>query len=64
MNCSIHSETCAREHTVYWSMYGLGEVYSGIIKPMELGVASVMGGWVSYTELCLPQEEVNDGVFL
>ncbi|KAM9407997.1 uncharacterized protein ACWYII_027761 [Salvelinus alpinus] len=31
LNCTIHTETCAGEHSVYWFRHGSGESHSGII---------------------------------
>uniref|UniRef100_A0A674EBT5 Ig-like domain-containing protein n=1 Tax=Salmo trutta TaxID=8032 RepID=A0A674EBT5_SALTR len=31
LNCTIHMETCAGEHSVYWFRHGSGESHSGII---------------------------------
>uniref|UniRef100_A0A4W5RXE6 Ig-like domain-containing protein n=1 Tax=Hucho hucho TaxID=62062 RepID=A0A4W5RXE6_9TELE len=31
LNCTIHTETCAGEHSVYWFRHGSGESRSGII---------------------------------
>ncbi|XP_067117262.1 uncharacterized protein [Osmerus mordax] len=31
LNCTIHSETCAGEHSVYWFRHGSGESYPGIL---------------------------------
>uniref|UniRef100_A0A8C7CQ82 Ig-like domain-containing protein n=1 Tax=Oncorhynchus kisutch TaxID=8019 RepID=A0A8C7CQ82_ONCKI len=31
LNCTIHTETCAGEHSVYWIRHGSGESHPGII---------------------------------
>uniref|UniRef100_A0A4W5JAL1 Ig-like domain-containing protein n=1 Tax=Hucho hucho TaxID=62062 RepID=A0A4W5JAL1_9TELE len=31
LNCTIHTETCAREHSVYWFRHGSGESRPGVI---------------------------------
>ncbi|XP_038831536.1 uncharacterized protein LOC120030265 [Salvelinus namaycush] len=31
LNCTIHTETCAGEHSVYWFRHGSGESHPGII---------------------------------
>uniref|UniRef100_A0A673VLH6 Uncharacterized LOC115194330 n=1 Tax=Salmo trutta TaxID=8032 RepID=A0A673VLH6_SALTR len=31
LNCTIHTETCAGEHSVYWFRHGSGEYHPGII---------------------------------
>ncbi|XP_042185284.1 uncharacterized protein LOC112260995 [Oncorhynchus tshawytscha] len=31
LNCTIHNETCAGEHSVYWVRHGSGESHPGII---------------------------------
>ncbi|XP_038851695.1 uncharacterized protein LOC120049516 [Salvelinus namaycush] len=31
LNCTLHTETCAGEHSVYWFRHGSGESHSGII---------------------------------
>ncbi|XP_045072065.1 uncharacterized protein LOC123485221 [Coregonus clupeaformis] len=31
LNCTIHTETCAAEHSVYWFRHGSGESHPGII---------------------------------
>ncbi|CAB1345276.1 unnamed protein product [Coregonus sp. 'balchen'] len=31
LNCTIHTETCAGEHSVYWFKHGSGESHPGII---------------------------------
>ncbi|XP_045071207.1 uncharacterized protein LOC123484708 [Coregonus clupeaformis] len=31
LNCTIHNETCAGEHSVYWFRHGSGESHPGII---------------------------------
>nr|XP_024000037.1 uncharacterized protein LOC112077848 [Salvelinus alpinus] len=31
LNCTIHTETCAGEHRVYWFRHGAGESHPGII---------------------------------
>ncbi|XP_045072069.1 uncharacterized protein LOC121563357 [Coregonus clupeaformis] len=31
LNCTIHTETCAGEHSVYWFRHGTGESHPGII---------------------------------
>ncbi|KAM9401326.1 uncharacterized protein ACWYII_030913 isoform 2-T2 [Salvelinus alpinus] len=31
LNCTIHTETCAGEHSVYWFRHGSGESHPGVI---------------------------------
>uniref|UniRef100_A0A8C7Q8M8 Ig-like domain-containing protein n=1 Tax=Oncorhynchus mykiss TaxID=8022 RepID=A0A8C7Q8M8_ONCMY len=31
LNCTIHTETCAGEHSVYWFRHGSGKSHPGII---------------------------------
>ncbi|CDQ87837.1 unnamed protein product [Oncorhynchus mykiss] len=31
LNCTVHTETCVGEHSVYWFRHGSGESHQGII---------------------------------
>ncbi|CAB1351596.1 unnamed protein product [Coregonus sp. 'balchen'] len=41
LNCTIHTETCVGEHSVYWFRHGSGESHPESFTPMKIGVINM-----------------------